>query len=87
MTQLKAVKYAGLGRGYAFKDEDGEAPTARSTPALAASPANAVSKFESAFEDDDDDLDAAVEPATPSLLPPPKKVATVVKKKVVAGKA
>ena len=88
VTQLKAVKYAGLGRGYAFKDEDGEAPTApRSTPAPAATPANAVSKFESAFEDDDDDLDAAVEPATPSLLPPPKKVATVVKKKVVAGKA
>jgi hypothetical protein len=88
VTQLKAVKYPGLGRGYAFKDDGDDAPRAsQPTQATPSAQVTGASKFEAAF-DDEDDLDAAVEPATPSLLeapPPPKKVATVIKKKVVVG--
>jgi len=87
VTQLKAVKYPGLGRGYAFKDDGDDAPRSQAAPATQAQ--GGASKFEAAFEDEDEDedLDAAVEPATPSLLeaPAPAKKQTVVRKKVVSG--
>jgi len=88
VTQLKAVKYPGLGRGYAFKDDGEDAPrSAPSRPAAQAAPASSASKFEAAFEDEDEE-DAVVEPPTPSLVEapaPPKKVTTIKVAKKVLG--
>ena len=81
VNQFKTVKYAGMGRGYAFKDEEGE----QSTPAPVAT---STSKFEAAFDDEEDEEDLVGGSATPAPPVPeaPKKVQTVMKKKVIGSK-
>ena len=83
VTQLKVEKYPGVGRGYAFKDEE-EAPRSSSSSAPRLEVASTQSKFEAAFEDEDEE-DELLAPTLAVEAPAPKKVQTVIKKKVVGG--
>jgi hypothetical protein len=80
--QFKVVSRPdGVGRGYGFRDEDEDAPAARTQTAK-------PSSFAAAFDDDEElneeELVSQVKPATQVLEEPVPKVKTIVKKKVVA---
>jgi hypothetical protein len=81
--QFKVVSRPdGVGRGYGFRDEDEDAPAARTQ---AAKP----SSFAAAFDDDEElneeELVSQLKPAAPVVEEPVPKVKTIVKKKVVTG--
>ena len=80
--QFKVVSRPdGVGRGYGFRDEDEDAPAARTQTAK-------PSSFAAAFDDDEElneeELVSQPKPATQVLEEPVPKVKTIVKKKVVA---
>ena len=85
--QLKIVSRPdGVGRGYAFVDED----EGEEAAAPKAKTAVAKQSFAAAFDDEDEELNeeelvSQLKPAAP-VEEAPAKVKTVVKKKVVAGK-